>query len=224
MNQKKVWNKIAGKWNEYKKEISPEVQDFLKGKKGNVLDVGCGSGRNFVKQSGLKISGVDFSKEMLKHARENADKKKIDVELKLIDVEKIPFDNESFDYVVCVAVLHCLKPREQKKVMKEIFRVLKKRGEVFISVWSRKSSRLKNKPKESFIPWTIGNTKQKRYNYIYEKSELEKQVRAAGFKVLKSWEDRNIGVVGGKLDNIKNIRSFSGTKWKKNLGEARAEG
>jgi len=37
---------------------------------------------------------------------------------------------------------------------------------------------------------------------------------------IKGW----VGRVPAITPNVRDIRSFSGTKWKKNLGEARAEG
>ena len=70
MDQEQVWDEIAPKWNEYKKnrfsDGSP-VKDFdlldgfVDGSEKRILDLGCGSGRNFFKFSGV-IYGVDFSR------------------------------------------------------------------------------------------------------------------------------------------------------------------
>lgn len=218
-NQEKVWDNIAKKWNEYREVPSPTVVKFLKSIKSNknkeeikILDLGCGSGRNFVKpkSKNYTIYGTDFSKEMLKHAKEKAIKNKIKVELKQMKDEKIPFDDDFFDAAICVAVLHCLTEKEQIKLMKELYRVMKKKSKVLISVWSRKSPRLRTKPKECFVPWTVktrtsekdlekeNGEKHQRYTYIYEDDELKEQAESVGFKVLRSWEERNINIITEK--------------------------
>ena len=61
-----------------------------------------------------------------------------------------------------------------------------------ISVWSRNNKRIKNKPKECFIPWTVQNKKYLRDTYIYDKQELEDLLKSIGFKIINSKEDNNI--------------------------------
>lgn len=76
----------------------------------------------------------------------------------------------------------------------ELYRVLKPGVEALIMVWSRNSPRLKHKPKETFIPWISAGVK-KRYTYIYDKKEIEREVREAGFEIVSSEEDRNISLI-----------------------------
>ena len=71
-NQQDVWNSIAGEWNRLRKKPMGEVADFLKDKKGKILDLGCGSGRHVINNPDIKFYGLDFSKEMIKFAREKA--------------------------------------------------------------------------------------------------------------------------------------------------------
>jgi ubiquinone/menaquinone biosynthesis C-methylase UbiE len=85
MNQEEVWNKIAEPWKEFRIKNSPTVEKFLEGKKGNLLDIGCGNGRNFVKIKGIKWFGIDFSEKMIEYAQKNAKEKKIPIELKKVD-------------------------------------------------------------------------------------------------------------------------------------------
>ncbi len=67
-SQKEVWNKIARSWKNYVKEI-PTVEEFLKNEKVNIIDIGCGTGRNMTHSPYIYFYGVDFSKEQLKHAK-----------------------------------------------------------------------------------------------------------------------------------------------------------
>jgi len=194
MNQEQIWNNIAPKWNKLKtKPFTPAVK-FLKNKKGNILDLGCGSGRNFVKINGI-IYGLDFSKNMIKYAKENTEKKKIKVKLKQMKNNKISFKDDFFDAAICIALLHCMKKTEQKKILKELYRVMKSNSKTLISVWSKNHRVLKNKPKECFVNWNSDGKVLPRYTYTYNKKELEQQLKKTGFRILKSKEDENIIVI-----------------------------
>jgi ubiquinone/menaquinone biosynthesis C-methylase UbiE len=201
MNQKTVWNKIAPAWAEYRTVVSPTVKNFLKDKKGKVLDLGCGSGRNFEKKKGRKIYAVDFSEEMLSYAKSEAENKKIDVEFICASSEKLPFEDNYFDSILCWAVMHCVETEEKrKKTISEMYRVLKPNSSALISTWGRNSPKLKDKEKECFVPWASKLEKsQERYTYIYDLDELKKQLEDAGFKIVKIWEERNINAIVQKV-------------------------
>ncbi len=196
MNQEKVWDTIAPVWNECKNKSSPEVEKFLKNKTGKILDWGCGSGRNFPSfPKGLDVYAVDFSKKMLKFAEKKAENLGLEIETFCSDSEEIPIEDDFFDSGICIAVLHCVPTRKaRKKVIDELYRVLKPGSEALIMVWSKNSPRLRGKSKETFIPWASAGVEE-RYTYIYDKGEIEREVREAGFEIVKSWEDRNISLV-----------------------------
>ena len=193
MNQKKVWDKIAPEWNKVKRKQYSDFKKFIKNKKGKILDLGCGSGRNLVKNSSLKFYCVDFSTEMIKFAKEKTEKENINAKFHISNITKIPFKNDFFDSAIFISSLHCLDSKEKREnSLKELYRVLKPKAEAMISVWSRNNQRIKNKPKESKIPWTVEEKKYFRYYYIYEKKELENLLKNTKFKIIKSWEDNNI--------------------------------
>ncbi len=202
MEQEKVWDTIGMPWEKFRNRPVEEVVNFLNGKIGKILDLGCGSGRNFIKNKNSKFYGIDFSEKMLNLAREYAKKEQMDVELVKSEVDKIPFDDNFFDAVIYSAVLHCVDSSDKrKKSLEEIYRVLKPGTEALISVWSQNQKRIKNKPKETFVPWTVGEEKFLRYTYIYDKDELEQEIKKAGFEIVKIWEDKNINVIVRKSDN-----------------------
>jgi len=59
------------------------IEDILKIKPtAEILDVPCGDGRLTIELAsrGYKMTGIDFNKNFLKFARENADKKRLDID------------------------------------------------------------------------------------------------------------------------------------------------
>ncbi len=192
MNQKEVWNKIALPWRCFREKPQKEIANFLKNKKGKILDLGCGSGRNFLKFKG-ELYALDFSERMIELAKERAQKLKIKSKFFVSEVYNLPFENNFFDYALFASVLHCIKSKaKRKKALKELYRVLKKGGKAIITVWSRKSERIKNKPKESLIPWTVKGKKYMRYYYIYDYPEFKHLLKKVGFEILSLKENKNL--------------------------------
>ena len=192
ISQEEIWDKISEQWNEFRKTPMPEVLDFLKNKKGKILDLGCGSGRHFIKSKNIEIYGVDFSQEMLNLAKQ----KNISKELKKSSTEKIPYPDNFFDAAIFINTIHCIfTKKKREKSLKELFRVLKQNSEALVTAWNRNQERIKNKPKETTIPWSVNGKKYQRDIYIYDKDELETLLKKQGFKVLKTWEDRNTYII-----------------------------
>jgi len=202
MEQEKVWDVAGRPWKDFRVSTPKDVENFLAGKNGKILDVGCGSGRNFLRIDGLDWYGIDFSGVMLKYAKKHAVEKGIGVELAKGSVDELPYEDNFFDYVLFYATLHCVdSAKKRKKSLEEVFRILKSGGEVLISVWGRGSPRLKNKDKECFVPWTVrgGDEKVQRYTYIYDLEELKKDLEDVGFEIVKIWEDVNVNAIVRKV-------------------------
>lgn len=192
MSQQEVWDVIAYPWQEFKKKQPGYLIEFIKSKKGKILDLACGSGRNFVKSDELKFYGVDFSEKILAYAKEQ----KIAVELKKSDASSIPYPDDFFDAAIFIAGLHCIDSKDKReKSLRELFRVMKKGTEALIAVWGKNQERIKNKPKECTIPWTVDGKKYYRYCYIYDKEELQELLKKTGFKIIKSHENDEIIVI-----------------------------
>jgi len=99
-------------------------EDF-KGKK--VLDYACGTGRfgKLVQDRGADVIGIDISREILKAASKV-------IKVKCADGTSLPFEDNSFDYVLSFMSLHVMADLE--KALGEISRVLKPGGTLFFGI------------------------------------------------------------------------------------------
>ncbi|MEM3113210.1 MAG: methyltransferase domain-containing protein [Candidatus Pacearchaeota archaeon] len=209
LTQEEVWDEIAPLWNKYKINgfgtKDSILEEFISKDDKKVLDLGCGSGRNFIslKEAGFngELYGVDFSQEMLKYAEENAKKFNIGFTGEKSKVGKLSFKDNFFDKVICIATLHCVELSEERKsAISEMYRVLKPKGKLLITVWNKNTKRWKNKPKEKHVSWKVEEGKVWRYYYLYDQEELIEDLEKTGFKILKANNPiaRNIVLIAEK--------------------------
>ncbi len=193
VNQKRAWDNVAEEWFKFKNKPKKEVIDFLNKQKGRVLDLGCGSGRNLIKNKDIEFYLVDFSKEMVNFAKKNIKKQKVNVNTFICEADNLPFKDNFFNAVICISVLHCISGKKSReRVLREIYRVLKPGKKMFISVWNKDTKRFKNSPKQRYVRW---RDKGKRYYYLYNESELIKLLEETGFKIIKVKSGANINII-----------------------------
>jgi ubiquinone/menaquinone biosynthesis C-methylase UbiE len=109
----------------WRKKCWQQVQGY------HILEVGVGTGKNFdFYPSDARITAIDFSKEMLKHAEKKRTRKNIAVELDLMDVQSLYFADNSFDTVIASFVF-CSVPAPLKG-LKELYRVCRPGGQVVL--------------------------------------------------------------------------------------------
>lgn len=198
-SQRNIWNKIAPDWYKFRSKPEERVLKFLNRQKGNIIDFGSGAGRNLAGFNNKgKLYLVDFSKEMIKLAKERAKELKIDAEFYVSNLNKTPFKSNFFDAAIFIAVLHCIpNSTKRERVVKELLRILKPGAETIVSVWNKNSSWFKNKPKEKYISW---KDKGKRYYYLYDDEEIYNLFEKSGFYIKKKFAPkRNITFIVKKL-------------------------
>jgi SAM-dependent methyltransferase len=110
-----------------------------KNRDAKILDAGGGTGRKTLPlaKMGYKITLSDLSSGMLNIAKEKLRKENLLGKVKIIeaDVADLPFQNESFDFVLCVG--GPLSIADSSKAASELVRVLKKKGKIFVDATSR---------------------------------------------------------------------------------------
>jgi ubiquinone/menaquinone biosynthesis C-methylase UbiE len=134
--QKQVWDKAAPS---YDKQIAFfEKIQFAGGRewlgarsRGRVLEVAIGTGLSLpCYPAGATITGIELSPAMLAIARQRATSLSIDADLREGDAEHLPFDDASFDTVVCGLAL-CTIP-SPAAALAEMRRVLVPGGHLLL--------------------------------------------------------------------------------------------
>ena len=134
--QKRVWDKAAPS---YDKQITFFERTWFAGgrewlgerARGRVLEVAIGTGLNLPHYpANATITGIELSPAMLAIARQRAIGLGRDVDLREGDAEHLPFDDASFDTVVCALSL-CTIPNPDAAVA-EMRRVLGPGGRLLL--------------------------------------------------------------------------------------------
>ena len=143
--------------------------------KGNLLDVGCAWGRMFPLfiGHGLVISGVDISKAMIEVAKEEW-QNNIDIkELRESSAEELPFADESFDNLACLAVLDATY---QNLALTEFLRVTKPGAHIYIT---GKNDLYFQNDKEAYAA-EVGARKKNHPNFFTDTKQLIQLLQKQG--------------------------------------------
>ncbi|MDQ5911959.1 MAG: hypothetical protein QG568_172 [Patescibacteria group bacterium] len=149
----------------YEKPAMYALLPDLQGKK--VLSIGCGSGEdsNYLKSKGAEVSlGIDLSSELIKIASKTYP----DCEFKTMNMEKLEFADESFDFAYSSLAIHYLE--DWTIAMKEAYRVLKPNSEFLFSC---------NHPVR-FVAETADTDESWGYKIEVRKNKLTKAVTVVG--------------------------------------------
>lgn len=137
------WNCIEDKsmWLQPCEESWYYAEKWRREGRRSVLDLGCGLGRHSVlfAKYGFKVTAMDVSRDAIDFLRGYRKKQGVDLTCRLADMEEMPFADDAFD---CVFAMHSAGHADtvgMNKVMKEIKRVLKPDGEVFMTLCSKET-------------------------------------------------------------------------------------
>ena len=105
--------------------------------KEKILDVGCGNGRNlkWFYNNGFEIHGIDTNQDQLQFCKELYVAQQANFVQS--SIKQMPYTPNSFDHLICNAVLHFAEDlNEFLQMFEELLRVLKPKGSLFIRVAS----------------------------------------------------------------------------------------
>ncbi|UCC91688.1 MAG: class I SAM-dependent methyltransferase [Candidatus Aenigmatarchaeota archaeon] len=99
----------------------------------NILDIGCGTGAGswYVAREGFRIYGIDGSETAIKLAKKRFGNENLTGDFKIGDITSLPYPDEFFDGVIDLAAMECNRINDIKKIISEVYRVLKPGGKFF---------------------------------------------------------------------------------------------
>ncbi len=114
-----------------KKEAKLELENL------NILDLGCGTGRNsnYLANLGNKAVGLEISETALKIAKSRARELGIEKNVKYLNLSigaKYPLEDNFFDIALDVTSSNSLNEKEREIYLQEVSRVLKTGGYFFV--------------------------------------------------------------------------------------------
>ena len=194
MDIKTVYDNIAGDFSRTRYKVWNGVANYLDTipSGSTVGDIGCGNGKNMMYRNDLNYMGMDISSEMVKICNDRG--------FNTIegDITNIPFDTDSMDYTMSIAVVHHIEKRENRiKALSELLRITK--HNILVTVWSFNQppdSKRKFATTDEMVSFKNrdGSTYY-RYYHLYVDGELEQEILEAGGKIIKQDEEKGNYVI-----------------------------
>ena len=193
---REVWEIIADSWRNLRNK--PEIivsQLANEVEVESVLDIGCGSGRNILPflERGIKCVGLDYAKSMIREAKKFLMGIGLKPLLVVGDAVDLPFKKKSFDLVLCIRTLHHVETRRLRiKTLREMKATGRK---MLLSVWKKWQRRFIPKlvvgffDSDVYVPWRYHGKTLMRFYHLYTKNELEADLRMAGIRKFKLFDD-----------------------------------
>jgi ubiquinone/menaquinone biosynthesis C-methylase UbiE len=143
------------------------------GPNSNILDVGCGPGRDMAwfENHGINVTGVDYTQAMLEIART-----KVRGSLVQSDMRNMPFEAGGVDGIWCNASLLHLPKTDSPAALLEFKRILEPNGILFLAVQEGSGEHLETRE-------VYGENQ--RFFARYSVPEMTRMLEAAGFDILE---------------------------------------
>jgi SAM-dependent methyltransferase len=106
--------------------------------RGDVLDIGCGTGENalFLAGRGLRVVGLDFAARAIAQAKEKSAKRNVAVEFLVGDAIKGGGLQRAFDTVIDCGLFHIFGPNRQPCYVTTLARLTRPGGRLFVLCFS----------------------------------------------------------------------------------------
>jgi len=173
---------------------------FRLGEGSSVADFGCGPGlyANKLAKSGALITGIDFSKRSIEHARKTARAEHVDV--RYIHQNYLEFESsDQFNLIMMIMCDFCaLSPAQRRYMLDTFYSTLLPGGSLLLDVYSLNAF-LKRTEKASYeVNLLDGFWSLNVYNWLqyFDVASVEKEFQHAGFTLTEYYAD----VAGSAFD------------------------
>ena len=177
---KNIYEEIASHFDNTRVYTWNWISSFVNSlpKNSNICDVGCGNGRNMMFKD-YNFIGIDNCRAFVDICKSK------NLEVVEANMTNLPFENNKFDAIICIAAFHHLYTNMAKiECLLELKRIVKNDGKILLSVWSKrqpvKTRRVFTNHGHNFVKWDKYGKKYERYYYIFEDSEIKNLFTKAG--------------------------------------------
>lgn len=182
MNLKDTYDKIAEDWHEdhlpddwwYE---GTDVFASLLSSGAHILDVGCGAGHKtkYFTEKGFKVTGVDFSENLLAIAKREAP----DAEFILADMKDLSKIEDKFDAVFAQASLLHVPKNEAQAVLSHWTEKVKPGGYLYVAVKGIREGQ----PEEQVLKEDDYGYEYERFFSYYSLQELQEHFKQLGLHI-----------------------------------------
>lgn len=141
------WKEIKEeRWDTPAEEVYYLLNRWKDQGKSRFLDLGCGRGRHsiFFAKHGFEVYATDISESGIEILKEKAKLQNLNINAEVCDMHNLPYSNEFFNCMLAFHVIYHTNREGIRRVISEIYRVLKKDGECFLTFNSKFSKSFNN--------------------------------------------------------------------------------
>jgi ubiquinone/menaquinone biosynthesis C-methylase UbiE len=127
---------------------------LFEGLRGDLLDAGVGTGRNFpFYPEASKVTGIDLSPAMLGRARWRKENLGTAVDLREMNVMEMDFADDSFDGIISTFLFCVLDAEHQQPALEELCRVCRPGGTIHILEYALSENPWRRLMMKLWAPW-----------------------------------------------------------------------
>jgi ubiquinone/menaquinone biosynthesis C-methylase UbiE len=177
MNIESVYESIADHFDSTRYNKWKGVMEFLQTIEPatKLLDAGCGNGKYLSVRKDCEVHACDTCPTLI----DIATKKHVDAHIIVANIKSLPYKDNAFDAIICIAVLHHLTNDESRlTALTSLLRVLKPGGKLFLTVWATEARKPKwrscdESSNDYMVPWNhINGTIYERFYHLFCQEEI----------------------------------------------------
>ena len=204
------WDDVFAEKGKYFTEPHPDMERLAKlfSEKGirRILDLGCGTGRHllFLLKRGFEVYGLDGSPNGLEIAKNWITEENLSSELVCQKIEhKFPYKDGFFDAVISIQVIHHNLMKDIMFTVKEIERILKPEGFIFLTFpllqgFYIKKQKMKKVEVRTYIP--LAGQEKGLPHHFFTVAEIKRIFSAFDLSEIYIDETNHRAILGQKIE------------------------